>query len=84
MIQDVAEKQGNIDVDVVTEALAAQQTKNNKQTLHDSRNGRWRCLSFKGQYCITLDGTKIRSKYDIFDAIMNAREVQAKNLAMYL
>ena len=84
MIQDVAMKNGNMNVDVVTDALA---------------NASLRIISKKymkagmgdGGPCHPRDNIALRYMaenlglgYDLFDAIMRAREVQAYNIAKFL
>ena len=81
MIQDVAEKQGNINVDVVTDALA-------KSTMRIMGPQYMKAGMGDAGACHPRDNIALRYMaknldlgYDIFDAIMNAREVQAFNLA---
>jgi UDPglucose 6-dehydrogenase len=84
MIQDVAVKQGNIDVDIVTEALA-------KSTMRIMGPQYMKAGMGDGGACHPRDNIALRYLakdldlgYDLFDAIMNAREIQAKNLAKEL
>ena len=84
MIQDVAVKQGNINVDVVTEALA-------KSTMRIMGPQYMKAGMGDGGACHPRDNIALRYLaknldlgYDLFDSIMNAREVQAKNLAAEL
>lgn len=84
MIQDVAVKQGNINVDVVTEALA-------KSTMRIMGSKYMKAGMGDGGSCHPRDNIALRYLaenldlgYDLFDAIMNAREIQAKNLAKEL
>ena len=81
MIQDVAERQGNINVDVVTDALA-------KSTQRIMGPAYMKAGLGDGGGCHPRDNIALRYMaqelglgYDIFDAIMSAREIQAKNLA---
>ena len=81
MIQDVAEKQGNINVDVVTNAL-----KDSDQRIMGPRY--MTAGMGDGGACHPRDNIALRWMsenlglgYDLFDAIMAAREVQARNLA---
>tara|TARA_Y100001968_G_scaffold57146_1_gene48304 strand:- start:82 stop:903 length:822 start_codon:yes stop_codon:yes gene_type:complete len=81
MIQDVAEKQGNINVDVVTDAL-----KQSDQRIMGPRY--MKAGMGDGGACHPRDNIALRWMsdnlglgYDIFDAIMEAREIQAQNLA---
>ena len=84
MIQDVAEKQGNINVDVVTDALA--QSKMRIMGPQYMRAGMG-----DGGGCHPRDNIALRYMaqeldlgYDLFDSIMNAREIQAENMAKKL
>jgi UDPglucose 6-dehydrogenase len=84
MIQDVAEAQGNINVDVVTDALAA-------STMRITGPQYMRAGMGDGGGCHPRDNIALRHMaeklnlgYDMFDAIMNARDVQAKNVAKRL
>ena len=81
MMQDVAQKQGNINVDVVTDALA-------KSTMRIMGPQYMKAGMGDAGACHPRDNIALRylSKnldlgYDFFDSIMNAREIQAKNLA---
>lgn len=84
MILDVAERQGNINVDVVTEALAG-------STMRIMGPQYMRAGMGDGGGCHPRDNIALRYMaqelglgYDLFDAIMNAREIQARNLAARL
>lgn len=84
MIQDVAERQGNINVDVVTEALA-------NSTMRIMGPQYMKAGMGDGGGCHPRDNIALRYMaqeldlgYDLFDSIMNAREIQAKNLAQRL
>jgi UDPglucose 6-dehydrogenase len=84
MIQDVAVKQGNINVDVVTNALA-------KSTMRIMGPQYMKAGMGDGGACHPRDNIALRYLadnldlgYDLFDSIMNAREIQAKNLALEL
>ncbi len=84
MIQDVAVQQGNINVDVVTDALA-------KSTMRIMGPQYMKAGMGDGGGCHPRDNIALRYMaeklnlgYDLFDAIMNARELQAKNLAKEL
>lgn len=84
MIQDVAERQGNINVDVVTEALA-------NSTMRIMGPQYMKAGMGDGGGCHPRDNIALRYMsqtldlgYDLFDSIMNAREIQAKNLAQKL
>lgn len=84
MIQDVAERQGNINVDVVTEALA-------NSTMRIMGPQYMKAGMGDGGGCHPRDNIALRYMahelnlgYDLFDSIMNARETQAKNIAQRL
>lgn len=81
MIQDVAMKQGNINVDVVTEALA-------NSTMRIMGPQYMKAGMGDGGGCHPRDNIALRYMaqqldlgYDLFDSIMHAREIQAKNIA---
>lgn len=81
MIQDVAEKGGNMNVDVVTGALE-------RSTYRILGPAYMKAGMGDGGGCHPRDNIALRYMaeelglgYDLFDAIMNAREKQAKNLA---
>jgi UDPglucose 6-dehydrogenase len=84
MIQDVAIKQGNINVDVVTNALA-------KSTMRIMGPQYMKAGMGDGGACHPRDNIALRYLaqeldlgYDLFDSIMTAREIQAENLAKEL
>lgn len=84
MIQDVAEKNGNMNVDVVTGALE-------RSTYRILGPAYMKAGMGDGGGCHPRDNIALRYMaenlglgYDLFDAIMNAREKQAKNLAKRL
>jgi UDPglucose 6-dehydrogenase len=82
MIQDVAEKNGNMNVDVVTGALA-------KSTYRITGPAYMTAGMGDGGACHPRDNIALRYLaeelclgYDLFDSIMAAREQQAENMAM--
>jgi UDPglucose 6-dehydrogenase len=84
MIQDVAQIQGNINVDVVTDALA-------KSTMRIMGPQYMKAGMGDGGGCHPRDNIALRHLaknldlgYDLFDSIMNAREIQARNVAKEL
>ena len=84
MIQDVAEKSGNMNVDVVTGALE-------RSTYRILGPAYMKAGMGDGGGCHPRDNIALRYMaqeldlgYDLFDAIMLAREVQAKNIATKL
>lgn len=84
MMQDVAERNGNMNVDVVTSALAKSTYRINGPKYMTAGLG-------DGGACHPRDNIALRSMaerldlgYDLFDAIMVAREQQARNMAQEL
>lgn len=84
MIQDVAERQGNINVDIVTDALS-------KSTMRIMGPQYMKAGMGDGGACHPRDNIALRFLaeqlnlgYDLFDSIMTAREQQAKNIAIKL
>lgn len=84
MIQDVSEKLGNINVDVVTDALV-------KSSMRIMGPGYMKAGLGDSGACHPRDNIALRwlsknleLEYDLFGAIMESREVQAKNLAKKL
>ena len=84
MIQDVAQQQGNINVDVVTNALA-------QSTMRIMGPQYMKAGMGDGGGCHPRDNIALRYMadelnlgYDLFDSIMEAREIQAKNIALEL
>jgi UDPglucose 6-dehydrogenase len=84
MIQDFALRIGNINVDVVTNALA-------KSTMRIMGPKYMTAGMGDAGACHPRDNIALRwlakeydIGYDLFDTVMHAREIQAKNLAQYL
>jgi UDPglucose 6-dehydrogenase len=84
MIQDFAMRIGNINVDVVTNALA-------KSTMRIMGPKYMTAGMGDAGACHPRDNIALRwlaqeydIGYDLFDTVMHAREVQAKNLALFL
>ena len=84
MIQDVAERQGNIDTDVVTKALADSTQRIMGPSYMKAGMGDGGACHPRDNIALRYMADKLELGYDIFDAIMNAREVQAKNIAVKL
>lgn len=84
MIQDVAVQQGNINVDVVTDALA-QSTKRimGPQYMKAGMGDGGACHP-RDNIALRYMAQELDLGYDLFDSIMNAREIQAENLAKFL
>lgn len=84
MIQDVAVKQGNINVDVVTDALANSTTRIMSPKYMTAGMGDAGPCHPRDNIALRWLSENLKLGYDIFDTIMGAREQQAKNLARYL
>jgi UDPglucose 6-dehydrogenase len=84
MIQDVAIKQGNINVDVVTTALAKSSMRIMGPKYMTAGMGDAGPCHPRDNIALRYMAEKLDLGYDLFDAIMNAREIQAQNLAMFL
>ena len=84
MIQDVAEKQGNINVDVVTSALAYSDQRIMGPKYMTAGMGDGGACHPRDNIALRWMADHLGLGYDLFDAIMGAREVQAENLAKKL
>jgi UDPglucose 6-dehydrogenase len=84
MIQDVAIKSGNIDVDVVTDALSASTTRIMSSKYMTAGMGDAGPCHPRDNIALRWLAENLQLGYDIFDTIMSARETQALNLARYL
>ena len=84
MIQDVAMKQGNINVDVVTQALAESTKRIMGPQYMTAGMGDGGACHPRDNIALRFMAQELDLGYDIFDAIMNAREIQARNLAEFL
>jgi UDPglucose 6-dehydrogenase len=84
MIQDVAMKQGNINVDVVTTALAESTKRIMGPQYMTAGMGDGGACHPRDNIALRFMAQELDLGYDIFDAIMNAREKQARNLAEFL
>jgi UDPglucose 6-dehydrogenase len=84
MIQDVAMKQGNINVDVVTTALAESTKRIMGPQYMTAGMGDGGACHPRDNIALRFMAKELNLGYDIFDAIMNAREIQAQNLAEFL
>jgi UDPglucose 6-dehydrogenase len=84
MIQDVAQRQGNIDVDVVTDALAKSTQRIISSKYMTAGMGDGGACHPRDNIALRYLAQKLDLGYDLFDSIMNAREIQAKNLALEL
>ena len=81
MIQDVAEKQGNINVDVVTDALKNSDRRIMGPSYMKAGMGDGGACHPRDNIALRWMSENLGLGYDIFDAIMEAREIQAQNLA---
>jgi UDPglucose 6-dehydrogenase len=84
MIQDVAERQGNIDVDVVTEALAHSDKRIMGPQYMKAGMGDGGACHPRDNIALRWLSRELSLGYDLFDSIMHAREIQARNIANYI
>jgi UDPglucose 6-dehydrogenase len=84
MIQDVAMKNGNINVDVVTKALANANIRITSGKYMTAGMGDAGPCHPRDNIALRHLSQQLDLGYDIFDTIMLARERQAENLALYL
>jgi len=81
MIQDVAEKNGNINVDVVTDALKESTHRITGPAYMTAGMGDGGACHPRDNIALRYMAQKLELGYDLFDSIMKSREVQAENLA---
>jgi UDPglucose 6-dehydrogenase len=84
MIQDVAERQGNINVDVVTEALCKSTDRIISSKYMKAGMGDGGACHPRDNIALKYLSQKLDLGYDFFGAIMHTREMQAKNVALEL
>jgi UDPglucose 6-dehydrogenase len=84
MIQDVAVKQGNINVDVVTKALAESSMRIMGPKYMTAGMGDAGGCHPRDNIALRYMAEQLDLGYDLFGSIMNARDIQAKNLAKCL
>ena len=84
MIQDVAERQGNINVDVVTDALCQAGTRIINSSYMTAGMGDGGACHPRDNIALRFLAKKLELGYDLFEGIMLSREEQAKNLAKRL
>jgi len=84
MIQDIAERQGNINVDVVTEALCKSTDRIISSKYMKSGMGDGGACHPRDNIALKYLSQKLDLGYDFFGAIMYTREMQAKNVAIKL
>ena len=84
MIQDVAVRQGNINVDVVTSALSRSNMRITGPQYMTAGMGDGGACHPRDNIALRWLANNLDLGYDLFDSIMNAREIQAENLAKEL
>ena len=84
MIQDFAQRIGNINVDVVTDALARSTQRIMGPKYMTAGMGDAGACHPRDNIALRWLAQEYDLGYDIFDTIMRARELQAKNLANFL
>ena len=84
MIQDVAELQGNINVDIVTDSLAKSSQRIMGPQYMTAGMGDGGACHPRDNIALRWMSDHLNLGYDLFDSIMNAREIQAENLAKKL
>ena len=81
MIQDVAEASGNINVDVVTQALAKSTQRIMGPQYMKAGMGDGGACHPRDNIALRYLADKLDLGYDLFDSIMTAREIQAEKMA---
>jgi len=84
MIQDVAVRQGNINVDIVTDALSKSTMRIMGPQYMKAGMGDAGACHPRDNIALRFMAKNLNLEYDLFDSIMKAREMQAKNLAEFL
>ena len=84
MVQDFAMKIGNINVDVVTDALAASTMRIMGPKYMTAGMGDAGACHPRDNIALRWLAKEYDLGYDMFDTIMHAREIQARNLADFL
>lgn len=84
MIQDVAMRQGNINVDVVTQALCSAENRIINSSYMTAGMGDGGACHPRDNIALRYLSYKLELGYDIFESVMGSREGQARNLADYL
>jgi len=84
MIQDFAQRIGNINVDVVTDALARSTQRIMGPKYMTAGMGDAGACHPRDNIALRWLAEEYDIGYDLFDTIMRAREIQAKNLADFL
>ena len=81
MIQDVAEKQGNINAEIVCDALATSDRRIMGPGYMKPGMGDGGACHPRDNIALRWMAEELDLGYDLFDAVMLSREVQAKNMA---
>jgi UDPglucose 6-dehydrogenase len=84
MIQDFAMKIGNINVDVVTNALSRSTMRIMGPKYMTAGMGDAGACHPRDNIALRWLAQEYNLGYDLFDTVMHAREIQARNLAMFL
>jgi UDPglucose 6-dehydrogenase len=84
MVQDFAMKIGNINVDVVTNALARSTMRIMGPKYMTAGMGDAGACHPRDNIALRWLAQEYEIGYDLFDTVMHAREIQAKNLAKFL
>jgi UDPglucose 6-dehydrogenase len=84
MIQDVAIKNGNMNVDVVTDALINSTVRIVSGKYMKAGMGDAGPCHPRDNIALRYMAERLNLGYDLFDTIMKAREEQARNMALYL
>lgn len=84
MIQDVAMKNGNINVDIVTDALSKSTTRIMSSKYMTAGMGDAGPCHPRDNIALSYLASQLDLGYDLFKSIMKTRETQAKNLAKFL
>ena len=82
MVQEVAQKLGNMDVDVVTKALAKSTQRINSPAYMKAGMGDGGACPPRDNIALRWLAKDIGLGYDLFESIMTAREKQAENMAL--
>ncbi len=84
MIQDVAEKQGNINAELVCDALAASDRRIMGPGYMKPGMGDGGACHPRDNIALRWMADNLGLGYDLFDAVMHSREIQARNMAEML
>jgi len=84
MVMDVAEKNGNMNTDIVTGALERSTYRIMGPAYMKAGMGDGGACHPRDNIALRYMGEKYKLGYDLFESIMTAREVQARNLAKRL